>query len=30
MLWIFTIKYRSGGNNKRDDISRTGQGSTFA
>jgi len=31
MLWIFTLRYRSGGNNtKRDDISRTGQGPTLA
>ena len=30
MLWIFTIKYRSGGNNKGNDLSRTGQGTTLA
>lgn len=30
MLWIFTIKYRSGGNNKGNDLLRTGQGTTLA
>ena len=30
MFWIFTIRYRSGGNNKGNDLSRTGQATTLA
>ena len=30
MLWIFTIRYRSGGNNKGNGLSRNGQGTTLA
>jgi len=30
MLWIFTIKYRSGENNKGNDLPKTGHGPTLA
>jgi len=30
MFWIFTIRYRSGGNNKGNNLSKTGQGTTLA